>query len=574
MDYVTRRDASDALDAPERVADSGGMICDDRASNELDRMGGTPAATDPSLAGGAESLIGGRGLDTAPYHDAPDVSYSHDPWWCWILLCFDEHGVDHPGVHGTDDSDILYGSDGPEWIYGHGGNDWLYGLGGADVLLGGEGGDILTGGSGADHIDGGEDRDTASYLDSTVGVVVNLATGEGDGGTAEGDTLDNIENLEGSIHDDLLFGDAGVNLLSGDDGNDFLSGGGEHDTLFGGNHNDTLKGGGGADYLNGGNGTDTASYYESPEGVVVWLDANVGGGGDAEGDTFFSIENVIGSVHDDYLWGHAGANELNGLDGSDWLEGFGGADTLHGGDGIDVLDGGANGDTLWGGDDNDSLWGGDGLDTLNGGAGYDTMIGGTGDDTYYVDGVGDAVTEYGGEGIDSVWSEVSWTLTAGADVEYLSAIGDAWESIHLTGNSSGNEVTGHAGSNVINGGDGNDTLTGGGGQDWFRFDTPLSEAFNVDIIADFDVEDDTIVLHDDYFANIGLGSVADSQFVIGTAATDINHRIIYDSDSGALFYDSDGTGANAAVQFAQVSGGPVLDNFDFFVTDLDFYLIV
>jgi hypothetical protein len=38
--------------------------------------------------------------------------------------------------------------------------------------------------------------------------------------------------------------------------------------LSGGSGNDELKGGGGADWLSGGPGIDTASYYESPEGVI------------------------------------------------------------------------------------------------------------------------------------------------------------------------------------------------------------------------------------------------------------------------------------------------------------------
>ena len=56
-----------------------------------------------------------------------------------------------------------------------------YGLGGNDVIQGG---------GGADYINGGTGTDTASYSDSSVGVTVSLAIGEGFGGTAEGDTLD------------------------------------------------------------------------------------------------------------------------------------------------------------------------------------------------------------------------------------------------------------------------------------------------------------------------------------------------------------------------------------------------
>ena len=118
-------------------------------------------------------------------------------------------------------------------------------------------------------------------------------------------------------------------------------------------------------------------------------------------------------------------------------------------------------------------------------------------------------------------------------------------------------VLGNAGNNVINGGDGRDELTGLGGQDSFLFDTLLNVAFNVDVITDFNVADDTIRLDDDIFSSdlLAGNSVADSQFVIGAAALDAGDRIIYNSASGAVYYDSDGTGAAAQIQFAQLSPG-------------------
>ena len=455
----------------------------------------------------------------------PDVAFFEISW----PLSFDTSGVDY-GVQGTDHSDVLDASDGvtdgPDSVFGHGGRDWIYGLGGDDVLIGGEGDDILSGGTGADYINGGEGRDTASYYDSSVGVLVHLDFGEGDGGTAEGDTLVSIENLEGSLHDDFLFGDGGANLLTGHAGSDFLWGGDGTDTLFGGNHDDTLKGGGGADDLNGGNGNDT--YYV-----------------DSSGDTV----NEIGGQGSDTVYTSVSWTLTDGAD----------VETLRTTDasGLAALN-------LIGNSNGNEIIGNDGSNIISGGGGADQMYGRDGSDTYYVDHINDTVTEYGGDGIDMVWSDVSWTLTAAADVEYLWAFGAAWEVIDLTGNSTGNIVTGHAGSNVLNGGGGNDELTGLGGQDFFLFDTTLDGTF--DVITDFDVADDTIRLDDDIFSSaLGLGSVAGSQFVIGTAATDANHRIIYNDATGDLLYDSDGTGATAAIQFARVEGGPALTNFDFFV---------
>jgi serralysin len=91
--------------------------------------------------------------------------------------------------------------------------------------------------------------------------------------------------------------------------------------------------------------------------------------------------------------------------------------------------------------------------------------------------------------------------------------------------------------------------------------------FNVDVITDFNVADDTIRLDDDIFSS-GLtpgNSVAGSQFVIGAAALDAGDRIIYNDATGAVLYDSDGTGATAAIQFATLGTGLALTNFDFFV---------
>jgi Ca2+-binding RTX toxin-like protein len=459
-------------------------------------------------------------------------------------------------VHGTKGNDLIDGLDGvtsgadqivayagSDWIWGLGGDDTIYGLDDNDTIFGGSGNDILKGGGGADELDGESGVDEASYSDSTSGVTVSLITGTGTGGTAEGDTLTSIERLTGSAHDDVLIGHDGTsqhNVLTGLGGNDILKG-------YGGD--DTLQGGGGADTIDGGSGFNTAVYTGSPEGVVVSLIGDSAGNGDAEGDELNGIESLIGSAHADTLWGNDSGNTLRGMNGNDSLKGFGGNDSL------------------WGEDGNDFLHGMDGADTLNGGSGDDTMSGGIGDDTYYVDNANDSVTESGSQGLDQVITSVSWTLTAGADVETLATYsGLGPTAINLTGNSSGNIVRGNNGDNVLNGGDGNDELTSFGGADSFLFNTPLSAAFNADVITDFTVADDVILLDQTIFSSsFGLGSVAGSQFVIGTAALDAGDRIIYDSATGAVLYDSDGTGATAAIQFAEVDAGLSLTNFDFFV---------
>ncbi len=85
---------------------------------------------------------------------------------------------------------------------------------GNDILLGGAGNDTLIGGGGADSLQGGAGVDTADYSGSAAPVTVNLTTGTGSGGDAQGDTLTGVDNLIGSFGDDSLTGDAGNNYRS------------------------------------------------------------------------------------------------------------------------------------------------------------------------------------------------------------------------------------------------------------------------------------------------------------------------------------------------------------------------
>jgi Ca2+-binding RTX toxin-like protein len=138
-------------------------------------------------------------------------------------------------------------------------------------------------------------------------------------------------------------------------------------------------------------------------------------------------------------------------------------------------------------------------------------------------------------------------------------------AIDLTGNANGNIVRGNNGTNVIAGGNGNDMLTGLGGADSFLFDTPLDAAVNIDVITDFDVADDTILLDDAIFSSLGLGTISSDEFVIGAVALDANDLIIYNDATGALYYDSDGVGGTAAIQFAELMPGLALTSLDFLV---------
>jgi Ca2+-binding RTX toxin-like protein/methionine-rich copper-binding protein CopC len=125
----------------------------------------------------------------------------------------------------------------------------------------------------------------------------------------------------------------------------------------------------------------------------------------------------------------------------------------------------------------------------------------------------------------------------------------------LTGNANANTFMGFGGNDVLRGAGGNDTLTGGAGSDQFVFDAALSGA-GVDTLTDFTRGADKIVLDDDVFTALGTtGTVAGvalsaAAFNAGSSAVDAADRIVYNSSSGALYYDSDGSGSAAARQIA------------------------
>ncbi|MFM6269733.1 MAG: calcium-binding protein, partial [Dolichospermum sp.] len=108
---------------------------------------------------------------------------------------------------------------------------------------------------------------------------------------------------------------------------------------------------------------------------------------------------------------------------------------------------------------NNIITGNTGNNVLTGGAGADTLIGGAGNDFYYVDNTADIITENSNEGTDSVFSTVTYALSA--NVENLTLQGTT--NINGTGNDLNNIITGNAADNVLTGGLGNDILNGGAG---------------------------------------------------------------------------------------------------------------
>jgi serralysin len=216
-----------------------------------------------------------------------------------------------------------------------------------------------------------------------------------------------------------------------------------------------------------------------------------------------------------------------------------------------------------------SIYGNAAGNTLIGGGGADMLVGGAGNDVYRVEEAGDVVVEAVGGGADSVYAVTSYALAAGSEVELLSAIdpGSA-AAMDLTGNEFANRLYGNAGVNILDGKGGSDLLTGGAGADFFAFTTTLG-AGNVDIVADFVAGTDKIQLGGaagQPFLSLATGALRSGTLVIGTAALDADDYLLYNSGTGALLYDADGSGGGAAVQFATLSTGLTLTVADFIVS--------
>ncbi|PXW89911.1 hemolysin type calcium-binding protein [Nitrosomonas sp. Nm84] len=394
------------------------------------------------------------------------------------------------------------------------------------LLTSTSGNDILTGTSSI--------NDTVTYASATgpVTVSLNITTQQNTIGAGL-DTITKVENLIGSAFGDSLTGDATDNVLDGKAGNDTLIGWSGADTMIGGLGNDTYFVENAGDIVTEklNQGTDTVSSrlaYTLPvnvENLILTGTAVIDGTGN-------NLNNVI--------TGNNAANQLNGDTG------------------------------------NDTLKGGAGNDTLIGWSGADTMVGGSGNDTYFVENVGDIVTEKLNQGTDTVSSRLTYTLSV--NVENLILTGSAAANgtgnslaNTITGNSAANRLSGLTGNDTLNGGGGNDvlnggagtnTLTGGAGKDIFLFAT----AAHNDTVTDYSVANDTIQLENAVFTALtATGTLAAGQFKVGTKALDANDHIIYNNAAGTLLYDADGNGVGASVQIATVGTGLAMTNAEFVV---------
>ena len=461
-------------------------------------------------------------------------------------------------VEGTTAAEQLIGTSGADQLNAYAGDDQLFGLAGDDELNGGDGNDYLDGGAGNDVQNGG----------------------------------------------------AGADQLGGDAGDDILVGGSDNDIYVyraGAGADTIINTGGGTDWLifDDGITSDRLSFIQSEDDLIIRVDENSatqvtvsnwfqGGenqlsyiqpdgessisaaqinalftvppddGGDddlltvPDESTFDMV--VTGAATGSQIVGSSGNDLLQGLAGDDQLFGLGGNDWLVAGDGSDYLDGGSG---------NDTQLGGAGDDQLGGDAGDDVLSGGSGNDIYVY---------RAGSGNDTIINE-------GGGTDWL-IFTDAITADRLTYVQTGDDLL----VNIDDGEAGSVTVL-----DWFldsehqlnyiqpsggygipaaslpieqASTTSSSESGSVLVLSDFVSGEDVLELSKSVFTSLtDEGTLSSALFCANStgSAQDDNDYILYNTSSGALLYDADGSGEGAAVQFASLSNKPEVSANDFLV---------
>jgi Ca2+-binding RTX toxin-like protein len=459
---------------------------------------------------GADTMIGGRGDDIYYIDNAGDtvierVGGGYDTAYTSIDYTLVEN-LESAVLTGN--ATILYGNTGDNYLTGNSLDNTLYGYSGNDVLWGASGLDVLVGGSGDDryHIDDVNDQVIELADEGTDSIDLYAQSFEYTVpdhvedvfvryieyglldvfGNAESNTIDTRYASAPSPIDLLRFS------LHGGSGDDALFGNHDWDHLYGGEGNDLMVGGDGGDWY----------YVDSIADQIIEYSWHGGT------DIVYSSVDYTLSEYIEELWLQGDSLRGVGNDQDNYISGTGGDDTLIGGAGNDRLEGG-NGDdtyifevdidtiferagkkagtdtvlsaldytlasnlenlTLTGSADinavgnelNNILIGNTGNNILDGGAGKDSMAGGAGNDTYIIDESRESITEFVGEGIDTVIASQSHKLDANIENLELSGTG----AIDGTGNELDNWLVGNSSDNTLNGNEGNDHLIGGNGMD-------------------------------------------------------------------------------------------------------------
>jgi trimeric autotransporter adhesin len=454
---------------------------------------------------------------------------------------------------------------------GGGFDDRITGSAAANFLFAFNGNDTLDGGAGNDMLEGGAGSD--QYVFSTAPAAGNADTLIGFASGADRIVLDGSVHLGLGANGAFAAGDArfaaGAGLTSGQDASDRVIYNTTTGQLF---------------YDADGNGAGSAVLIATLQAAPALTATDIS----AEGSS--DPGHIVGTAGDDSLAGTDGDDTIDGLAGDDLIEGLEGNDSLLGGGGRDLLDGGAGADTLFGGEGDDRLvlrrFDGTADEVLDGGAGIDELV------LSVLD-----------EGIvaDLAAGTLRGVSTAGsATIAGIEDVSGSLLSDRIAGDGAANHLIGDSGNDLLSGGAGNDSLVGGldvdtliggegadmldggqeadsywggGGADRFVLSgTPRAQ--NVKEIGDFASGSDTIQFDNSSLQNLGAEggfAVGDARFYAASGASsahDADDRLIYDSSSGDLYYDADGSGLAASAQLiARLQGAPELAATDIVVGD-------
>ena len=403
-----------------------------------------------------------------------------------------ELGAHSANQTGSGGDDLLRGGDTAGFLIGREGEDTIEGGAGADMILDGAGSDRMTGGAGADifvlsrddarddilDFDPNQDRIDLSGWGRLYDVSALTWSARSNGAvitfgqevlvirTADGSSLKSTDLAAHEIfnlsHTDLAYmiggvdplantttpgkfeGSAGADTLMGTSSDDVIRGNLGDDSLMGGEGDDVLNGGVGADVLDGGTGSDWVSYEGSRGSLRVDLMFSQINTNIASGDTYVSIENLIGSQGFDNLRGTLEVNHIKGGRNVDYIFGRRGDDKLEGGIGDDVLFGGTGADVLIGGENRDRAQYSESLTAV----------------TVDLEQPSRNTGEAAGDQFESIED-----LAGGKFADRL--FGDA-NGNRLFGREGADNLQGREGNDYLNGGAHNDVLDGGAGNDTMR----------------------------------------------------------------------------------------------------------
>jgi Ca2+-binding RTX toxin-like protein len=437
-------------------------------------------------------------------------------------------GVTSITINGGSGSQIVTGSGFAETISTGAGND---------TINSGAGDDTITGGDGADSMDGGDGSD-----------IYNIAGGQlggdtfNDTGTSGSDTI----NVTGALSTFLSFGKFGtvyslINPLLPASALATYQG----IEIFDGN-NFAISG-----VNNGSDIFDLSGFSSATQvGAINTFDAT--GGTD-----YVNVSTADAGV------------TITGGGGSQIVVGSGNADTISTGGGNDSITGGAGDDSLFGGAGDDTFFANLNeaeFDELHGGLGVDTLQRATNGGQFELvlnqflatNGIErvDLGTAFGidGNGYDNVLDFSATTFFSSRNVE-----GAGGNDTITATNSATSTYDGNSGDDVLKGGSvadnligstGNDTITGGGGNDWFRYNATNE---GTDTITDFVSGADKFL-----FASLAFSNTAIFTSNATGTASGTNAQFIYNTSSGLLSYDSDGTLGGGSNSIAFLTGNPAL----------------